>query len=58
MKNVDTLWGLLINAGYITITGEPDYENDRYTIKIPNKEVKKEFQAIVSSYININQSSR
>lgn len=57
MKNVDTLWGLLINAGYITITGEPDYENDRYTIKIPNKEVKKEFQAIVSSYININESS-
>lgn len=38
-----TLWGLFVNAGYLTIKHIVDRYNDRYVIAIPNAEVKKEF---------------
>ncbi|MDR0220507.1 MAG: PD-(D/E)XK nuclease domain-containing protein, partial [Lachnospiraceae bacterium] len=42
----DTLWGLLINAGYLTVTEVID---DNYmTVRIPNGEVRREFQTIIS----------
>ena len=43
------LWALLINAGYLTI--QESMGNDRYRIRIVNKEIKKEFQAITSVLI-------
>ena len=36
-----TLWGLFINAGYLTI--DEDLGDDEYVIRIPNKEVRKKF---------------
>ena len=38
-----TLWGLFVNAGYLTITKSIDILNNRYRIEIPNKEIRKEF---------------
>ena len=38
-----TLWGLFVNAGYLTVKSAIDSYNDRYLIAIPNAEVKKEF---------------
>ena len=38
-----TLWGLFVNAGYLTVKQVIDSYNDRYCIMIPNAEVKKEF---------------
>jgi len=41
-----TLWGLLVNAGYLTVSDDIDDYFKR--VKIPNFEVKKEFINIVS----------
>lgn len=41
--NNSTLWGLFVNAGYLTVNQIIDRFNDRYCIRIPNAEVKKEF---------------
>ena len=38
-----TLWGLFVNAGYLTVKQIIDRYNDRYCIMIPNAEVRKEF---------------
>ena len=38
-----TLWGLFVNAGYLTVTKEIDLLKGKYCIEIPNKEVKQEF---------------
>nr|WP_318000512.1 AAA family ATPase [uncultured Faecalibacillus sp.] len=38
-----TLWGLFVNAGYLTVTKEIDLLKGKYRIEIPNKEVKQEF---------------
>ena len=43
-----TLWGLLINAGYLTVV-ERFGLND-YSVRIPNYEVKGEFRSIVELY--------
>ena len=41
--NNSTLWGLFVNAGYLTVNQITDRFNDRYCIRIPNAQVKKEF---------------
>jgi len=48
LGSVATLWGLLINAGYLTINGRKGTK--RYEVRIPNNEVKEEFSAIVELY--------
>lgn len=48
LDTAQTLWGLLLNSGYVT-TKELKFTK-MTTIKIPNEEVKTEFQNIVSSY--------
>ena len=45
-----TLWGLLINAGYITVV--ENISTRYYIVRIPNHEVKEEFCAIVGLYTN------
>jgi hypothetical protein len=47
MQSASTLWGLLLNGGYITI--EEKMFDDSYRIRIPNKEVKSEFKRIVDN---------
>ncbi|MCD7892305.1 MAG: ATP-binding protein [Erysipelotrichaceae bacterium] len=51
-SETDTLWGLFINAGYLTITDENEY--DEYRIEIPNNEVVKEFKSLVASYLKVS----
>jgi len=50
-----TLWGLLISAGYLTVTKV--YRSGATRVRIPNEEVKKEFREIVSAYtrVQVNQ---
>jgi len=45
------LWGLFLNAGYIT--AEKKIRNNRYKVRIPNAEVRTEFKEIVADYINV-----
>ena len=50
----ETLWGLLVNSGYLTIVenlGDGDY-----IVRIPNQEVKSEFRKIVANYIGTGGS--
>ncbi|MCD8029086.1 MAG: ATP-binding protein [Erysipelotrichaceae bacterium] len=53
-SETSTLWGLFINAGYLTITNENEFEE--YRIEIPNQEVVKEFKLLVSSYLNVSDT--
>ena len=46
-----TLWGLLVNAGYLTVTKV--FRSGATQIKIPNEEVKKEFREIVAAYTKV-----
>ena len=55
LKEDATLWGLLVNAGYLTFTRK--YGEKVLTLKIPNNEVKGEFRKIVSSYAHLGSSS-
>lgn len=41
--NNSTLWGLFVNAGYLTVTKEINLLKGKYRIEIPNEEVKQEF---------------
>nr|MCR5608370.1 PD-(D/E)XK nuclease domain-containing protein [Lachnospiraceae bacterium] len=50
-----TLWGLLLNAGYITV--QKSLGNGDYKIRIPNEEVKSEFKSIVAEYTRIGEST-
>jgi len=51
--SAESLWGMLVSAGYITI--EESYVDDEYKIRIPNNEVYKEFRRIVSAYTKISE---
>ena len=49
----DTLWGLFVNAGYLTVT-HANYDLNSFTVKIPNTEIRTEFQSIVGSYTKLS----
>ena len=53
LPRADTLWGLLVNAGYLTVIHE-DYDFYSFIVRIPNEEIKAEFQEIVGSYTNLS----
>lgn len=55
MKQTDTLWGLLLNAGYITLKDTDTQMTN--TILIPNLEVKSEFRKIISEYTQLGEGS-
>lgn len=46
-----SLWGLLVNAGYLTVTKRIDSKSA--VVKIPNEEVMAEFQILVSEIAGI-----
>ncbi|MCL2125999.1 MAG: ATP-binding protein, partial [Oscillospiraceae bacterium] len=47
LRHNDTLWGLLINSGYLTVI---EHDNSAYmTVRIPNGEVRAEFVKIVAN---------
>ena len=53
LPRTDTLWGLFVNAGYLTVIHE-DYDLNIFTVRIPNEEIKTEFQEIVGAYTKLS----
>ena len=56
IAKTETLWGLLVNAGYLTVT-YVDYDLMRFTVRIPNNEIKREFELIVSDYTKLSSDT-
>jgi hypothetical protein len=54
LANTYTLWGLFINAGYLTIT-EQNWDNGKMKVRIPNQEVYSEFRMIVAQHTKIGE---
>ncbi len=50
-----TLWGLFVNAGYLTINKVIDLMDNYYSIQIPNKEVQTEFRSLTEYYLSLNE---
>lgn len=48
-----SLWGLLINAGYLTIASQIDA--DSYVVRIPNNEVLSEFQTLITEVSGVDR---
>lgn len=48
-----SMWGLLVNAGYLTVTEWVDAE--KCMVKIPNREVLSEFQTLVAELSGIDR---
>lgn len=46
LKNTSSLWGLFVNAGYLTVHKTLDVLEDMYSLRIPNNEVAREFQSL------------
>jgi len=54
LADKNSLWGLLVNSGYLTVTKE--YLGNYIRLRIPNMEVKEEFRQIVASYTRLNEN--
>ena len=54
-SNTESLWGLFVNAGYLTVIKK--INNKRYRIEIPNDEVREEFESLTSFYLNIEETA-
>jgi hypothetical protein len=58
LQNTETLWGLLINSGYLTATDmEYSYSDTILTLRIPNGEVKSEFRSMLAQRMHVNSLS-
>ena len=57
VSNTANLWGLFVNAGYLTIDQNIDISNNIYRIRIPNNEVRKEFISFTEYFLSINEGS-
>jgi len=53
LPRADTLWGLLVNAGYLTVT-RVDYQINGFTVRIPNREIVDEFKGVVSAHAKLS----
>ena len=56
LPRTDTLWGLFVNAGYLSVV-DFNYEYNLFTVKIPNKEIETEFKQIVSAYTKLSSQT-
>ena len=54
LETPQTLWGLLINSGYLTVTKV--FPSGATKVRIPNEEVKKEIRDIVAIYTRISST--
>ena len=55
LEEEETLWGLLVNAGYLTIIDV--FSEDSMTVKIPNNEARREFLKIFSKRNELNTTN-
>ena len=51
--NDASLWGLLINAGMVTIEERKSEED--FTVRVPNQEVWKAFQELTAFYLQVDE---
>ena len=49
-KNEDNIWGLLLGTGYLKVVEIVDLTENRYKVKIPNREIKELFRSIVRDW--------
>ena len=57
VSSTESLWGLFVNAGYLTIEKVISARDGRYVLCIPNEEVQQEFRDLTASYLNVSESS-
>lgn len=51
VNNTENLWGLLVNAGYLTLHKTISIQDSLYIIKIPNQEVQLEFRELTAYHL-------
>ena len=49
-----SLWGLLINAGMVTLQEEAG--DERYTVRVPNQEVWRAFRELTAFYLQVEET--
>ena len=57
ISEIENLWGLFVNAGYLTIEKTVDRQNNLYVLRIPNQEVRQEFRNLTAYYLNIEENN-
>ena len=57
VSSTESLWGLFVNAGYLTIEKVISARDGRYVLRIPNEEVQQEFRNLTASYLNVSESN-
>lgn len=57
LKNTSSLWGLFVNAGYLTINKTLDVLEGIYSLRIPNNEVAREFQSLTVFFLNVDETT-
>lgn len=57
INTTPSLWGLLINAGYLTVIETVSEADSRYIVKIPNKEVSVDFQKLTAYYLQLSEAN-
>ena len=57
LGNHETLWGLLINSGYLTVKRHWSSIAQWYEVTVPNGEVAMEFRKIVAEFGRLNDNS-
>lgn len=55
--NNSTLWGLFVNAGYLTVTKEINLLKGKHRIEIPNEEVKQEFIKLTEYQLGLSSGT-
>ena len=52
-----TLWGLFVNAGYLTVTKRISLMDNIMKIEIPNKEIKSEFMSLTEFFFHLEENN-
>ena len=56
VNNTENLWGLLVNAGYLTLYKTISIQDSLYIIKIPNQEVQLEFRKLTAYHLKATET--
>lgn len=56
VNNTENLWGLLVNAGYLTLHKTISIQDSLYIIKIPNQEVPLEFRKLTAYHLKATET--
>lgn len=56
VNNTENLWGLLVDAGYLTLRKTISIQDSLYIIKIPNQEVQLEFRKLTAYHLKATET--